>query len=92
VLREEPEARENRHASEQMGSRTGPALSAMTVNATTINKACLSSLQAIYLADLMIRAGEAEIVVAGGMESMTNAALPFAQRTCGLSHWGSASR
>lgn len=44
----------------------------MTVNATTINKACLSSLQAIYLADLMIRSGEAEIVVAGGMESMTN--------------------
>src|SRR5664280_2149222 len=45
----------------------------MTVNATSINKACLSGLQTIYLADLMIRAGEAEIVVAGGMESMTNA-------------------
>jgi acetyl-CoA C-acetyltransferase len=45
----------------------------MTVNATTINKVCLSGLQTIYLADLMIRAGEADIVVAGGMESMTNA-------------------
>ena len=45
----------------------------MTVNATSVNKACLSGLQTIYLADLMIRAGEAEIVVAGGMESMTNA-------------------
>src|SRR5271154_6584521 len=45
----------------------------MTVHATTINKVCLSGLQTIYLADLMIRAGEAEIVVAGGMESMTNA-------------------
>jgi acetyl-CoA C-acetyltransferase len=45
----------------------------MTVNSTTINKACLSSLQALHLADLMIRCGEAEIVVAGGMESMTNA-------------------
>ncbi len=45
----------------------------MTVNATTINKVCLSGLQTIYLADLMIKAGEAEIVVAGGMESMTNA-------------------
>jgi len=45
----------------------------MTVNATTINKVCLSGLQTIYLADLMIRAGEAEIVIAGGMESMTNA-------------------
>ena len=45
----------------------------MTVHATTINKVCLSGLQTIYLADLMIRAGEAEIVVAGGMESMTDA-------------------
>jgi acetyl-CoA C-acetyltransferase len=45
----------------------------MSVNATTINKVCLSGLQTIYLADLMIRAGEADIVIAGGMESMTNA-------------------
>jgi acetyl-CoA C-acetyltransferase len=45
----------------------------LTVHATTINKVCLSGLQTIYLADLMIRAGEADIVIAGGMESMTNA-------------------
>ena len=45
----------------------------MSVNATTINKVCLSGLQTIYLADLMIKTGEAEIIVAGGMESMTNA-------------------
>jgi len=45
----------------------------MTVPATTINKVCLSGLNAIQLADQMIAAGEAEIVVAGGMESMTNA-------------------
>jgi acetyl-CoA C-acetyltransferase len=45
----------------------------MTVHATTINKVCLSGLQTIYLADLMIRAGEADIIVAGGMESMTSA-------------------
>jgi acetyl-CoA C-acetyltransferase len=45
----------------------------MSVNATTINKVCLSGLQTIYMADLLIRAGEADIVVAGGMESMTNA-------------------
>ena len=45
----------------------------MSVNATTINKVCLSGLQTIYLADLMIQTGEAEIIVAGGMESMTNA-------------------
>ena len=45
----------------------------MSVPATTINKVCLSGLNAIYLADLMVQAGEADIVVAGGMESMTNA-------------------
>jgi acetyl-CoA C-acetyltransferase len=45
----------------------------MTVPSTTINKACLSGLNAIHLADLMIQSGEADIVVAGGMESMTNA-------------------
>jgi acetyl-CoA C-acetyltransferase len=45
----------------------------MSVHATTINKVCLSGLQTIYQADLLIRSGEADIVVAGGMESMTNA-------------------
>ena len=45
----------------------------MTVPATTVNKVCLSGLNAVHLADLMIQAGEADIVVAGGMESMTNA-------------------
>jgi acetyl-CoA C-acetyltransferase len=45
----------------------------MSVAATTVNKVCLSGLNAIYLADLMINAGEADIVVAGGMESMTQA-------------------
>ncbi len=45
----------------------------MTVPATTVNKVCLSGLNTIYLADLMINAGEADIVVAGGMESMTQA-------------------
>ncbi len=45
----------------------------MSVHATTINKVCLSGLQTIYQADLMIRSGEADIVIAGGMESMSNA-------------------
>ena len=45
----------------------------MTVPCTTVNKVCLSGLNAIYLADQMINAGDADIVVAGGMESMTNA-------------------
>ena len=45
----------------------------MTVPATTVNKVCLSGLNTILLADQLIAAGEADIVVAGGMESMTNA-------------------
>jgi acetyl-CoA C-acetyltransferase len=45
----------------------------LSVPATTINKVCLSGLNAIYLADQLIAAGDADVVVAGGMESMTNA-------------------
>ncbi|MCU1371558.1 MAG: acetyl-CoA acetyltransferase [Ilumatobacteraceae bacterium] len=45
----------------------------MSVPATTVNKVCPSGMHAIYLADLMIQAGEADVIVAGGMESMTNA-------------------
>jgi acetyl-CoA C-acetyltransferase len=43
------------------------------IPAITVNKVCLSGLSAIAMADQMIRAGEIEIAVAGGMESMTNA-------------------
>ncbi|SDT77338.1 acetyl-CoA C-acetyltransferase [Actinoplanes derwentensis] len=45
----------------------------MSTPALTVNKVCLSGLDAIALADQLIRAGEFDIVVAGGMESMTNA-------------------
>ena len=45
----------------------------MTTPGITVNKVCLSGLDAIALADQLIRAGEFDIVVAGGMESMTNA-------------------
>jgi acetyl-CoA C-acetyltransferase len=45
----------------------------MSVPAMTVNKVCLSGINAIYLADQMIKAGDAEVVVAGGMESMTRA-------------------
>ena len=45
----------------------------LNVPATTVNKVCLSGLNSIYLADLMIQAGEADVIVAGGMESMTQA-------------------
>ncbi|HEV7964330.1 MAG TPA: acetyl-CoA C-acetyltransferase [Actinoplanes sp.] len=45
----------------------------MTTPAVTVNKVCLSGMDAIALADQLIRAGEFDVVVAGGMESMTNA-------------------
>jgi acetyl-CoA C-acetyltransferase len=45
----------------------------MSIPALTINKVCLSGIDAIALADQLIRAGEFDVVVAGGMESMTNA-------------------
>jgi len=45
----------------------------MTTPATTINKVCLSGMAAIAMADRNVRLGEATFVVAGGMESMTNA-------------------
>jgi acetyl-CoA C-acetyltransferase len=55
----------------------------MTVPALTINKVCLSGVNAIYLADQMIQAGDADIVVAGGMESMTNAPYLLPQARAG---------
>ncbi|MGI8683505.1 MAG: acetyl-CoA C-acyltransferase [Acidimicrobiales bacterium] len=45
----------------------------MSVPAVTVNSVCLSGLHAIYLADQMVRTGEADVVVAGGMESMSKA-------------------
>ena len=56
--------------SRQAAVKAGIPLSVPSVN---INKVCLSGLNTIYLADQMIAAGDADIVVAGGMESMTNA-------------------
>src|SRR4029079_15268184 len=56
--------------SRQAAAKAGIPLS---VPAANINKVCLSGLNTIYLADQMIAAGDADIVVAGGMESMTNA-------------------
>jgi len=64
----------------QAGAGQNPARSAgiaaglpMSLPSITINKVCLSGLNAIAMADQMIRAGECDVVVAGGMESMTNA-------------------
>ncbi len=56
--------------SRQAASKAGIPMSVPSVN---INKVCLSGLNSIYLADQMIASGEADIVIAGGMESMTNA-------------------
>ena len=64
----------------QAGLGQGPARQAavkagipMSVNAITINKLCLSGINAITQAAMLVRAGEYDIVVAGGQESMTNA-------------------
>lgn len=64
----------------QAGAGQNPARQAavkggvpMEVPAITLNKVCLSGINAIALADQLIRAGEASVVIAGGMESMTNA-------------------
>ncbi len=58
------------------------------VPADTINKVCASSIRAIELADLMIRAGQHDVVVTGGMESMSNAPylLPKARFGYKLGH------
>ncbi len=54
----------------QAASKAGIPMRVPSVN---VNKVCLSGLNTIYQAHLMIQAGDADIVVAGGMESMTNA-------------------
>ncbi|MEL6892996.1 MAG: acetyl-CoA C-acetyltransferase [Actinomycetota bacterium] len=56
--------------SRQAASKAGIPMSVPAVN---INKVCLSGLNSIYLAHQMVAMGDADIVVAGGMESMTNA-------------------
>src|SRR3954471_11725717 len=53
----------------QAAARAGVPLA---VPAPSVNNVCLSGLNAIYLADQMIAAGDADVVLAGGMESMTN--------------------
>jgi acetyl-CoA C-acetyltransferase len=64
----------------------------MDIPAMTINKVCLSSLQALHLADLMIAAGEAEVVIAGGMESMSKAPYLLDGARAGLVYGDAALR
>ncbi len=56
----------------------------MSVPAVTVNKVCLSGLNALAQADHLIRLGEADVVVAGGMESMTSAPHIFKEARSGL--------
>src|SRR5437763_331858 len=72
----------------QAGAGQAPARQAavgaglpIEVPADTINKVCASSIRAVQIADSMIRAGDVEVVVTGGMEAMSNApyALPRAR-------------
>jgi acetyl-CoA C-acetyltransferase len=51
--------------------------------ADTINKVCASSIRAIEIADSMIRAGDVDVIVTGGMESMTNAPYLLAKARFG---------
>jgi acetyl-CoA C-acetyltransferase len=73
----------------QAGAGQAPARQAavgggipVDVPSDTVNKVCASSIRAVEIADSMIRAGDVEVVVTGGMESMTNApyALPKARQ------------
>ena len=64
----------------QAGAGQNPARQAavsggipMDVPAVTVNAVCLSGIHSVFLADQLIRSGEADVVVAGGMESMTQA-------------------
>jgi acetyl-CoA C-acetyltransferase len=56
----------------------------MTIPSITLNKVCLSGLNAVHMADVLIRAGEADMIVAGGMESMTNAPYAIPKARAGL--------
>ena len=62
----------------------------MNVPAITINKVCLSGLNAIAMADQLIRAGEVDTVMAGGMESMTNAPHLLAKSRSGFKYGDTA--
>jgi acetyl-CoA C-acetyltransferase len=56
----------------------------LSVPSTTIGKVCLSGINSIMMADLLIQSGQADIVVAGGMESMTNAPYLLPNARAGL--------
>ena len=55
-----------------------------SVTTETINKVCASGMRSVTLADQIIRSGEEEIIVAGGMESMSNAPYVLPKARWGL--------
>jgi acetyl-CoA C-acetyltransferase len=59
---------------------------AREIGSETVNKVCASGMRAVALADLMIRAGDARVVVAGGMESMSNAPYLLPKARFGYRH------
>src|SRR5256714_4117670 len=74
----------------QAGAGQAPARQAavgagipIDVPSDTVNKVCASSIRAVEIADSMIRAGDVEVVVTGGMESMTNAPYALAKARLG---------
>src|SRR5204862_3864167 len=74
----------------QAGAGQAPARQAavgagipIDVPSDTVNKVCASSIRAVEIADSMIRAGDVELVVTGGMESMTNAPYALKQARFG---------
>ncbi len=82
----------------QAGSGQMPARQAavkggisLDVPSIGLNKACLSGIDAVYLADLMIQAGDADVVVAAGMESMTQRAVPPEGRARRATAWATGS-
>ncbi len=82
-------AGQGQNPARQAAARAGVPL---RVPSMTVNKVCLSGLQALHLADLMIAAGEADVVVAGGMESMSGAPYLLEGARVGLRFGNSTTR
>ena len=57
-----------------------------SIGSETINKVCASGMRAVTLADQMIRAGDHDVVLSGGMESMTNAPYLLPQARFGYNY------
>src|SRR4051812_9659611 len=70
IMGQVPQGRAGQAPARQAANAAGLPIE---VPADTVNKVCASSIRAVEIADSMIRAGDVEVVVTGGMESMSNA-------------------